>query len=147
MTTDGIMSKNYKTIKFHFKADESQTRLISFLCHIAKNLYNYALYILYDDYKKNDCKISLNKYDLQKICSGNDNYHIINTSTSCMIVFRAYENFKSFLSRIKKNKGKHDIINKPRFLPKNGETTITTQSFNKIVIDGRTFIKMLLRSI
>ena len=103
MTTDGIMSKNYKTIKFHFKADESQTRLISFLCHIAKNLYNYALYILYDDYKKNDCKISLNKYDLQKICSGNDNYHIINTSTSCMIVFRAYENFKSFLSRISIN--------------------------------------------
>ena len=139
---DGIMSKNYKAIKFHFKADESQTRLISFLCHIAKNLYNYALYILYDDYKKNDGRISLTKYDLIRICSANDNYHIINTSTSCMIVFRAYENFKSFLSRIKKNRGKHDIINKPGFLPKNGETTITTHSFNKIVIDGKTFIKM-----
>ena len=140
---DGIMSnRNYKTIKFHFKADESQKRLISFLCHIAKNLYNYALYILYDDYKENDGRISLTKYDLNKICSGNDNYHIINTSTSCMIVFRAYENLKSFLSRIRKNKGKHDIINRPRFLPKNGETTITTQSFNKIVIDERTFIKM-----
>lgn len=131
----------YRAMKYHFKADESQRRLLSFLCHISKNIYNYALHLLYEDYDKNN-RQTLTKYDLRKICNSNDNFHIINTSTAMMSVFRAYENFSSFLALIRKNKGGHDVINRPRYLPKNGETTITTQSFNKISIDDKTYIKM-----
>ena len=131
----------YRAMKYHFKADESQRRLLSFLCHISKNIYNYALPLLYEDYDKNN-RLTLTKYDLRKIYNSNDNFHIINTSTAMMSVFRAYENFSSFLALIRKNKGGHDVINRPRYLPKNGETTITTQSFNKISIDDKTYIKM-----
>ncbi|MBQ8141982.1 MAG: hypothetical protein IJ194_02340, partial [Bacilli bacterium] len=80
--------KSYRSIRFHFKGNESQLRLLSFLSHIAKNVYNYALFILMDDYDTTGKLMS--KYDLNSICRQNDNFHIINTSTAEMTVFRAY---------------------------------------------------------
>ena len=130
--------KSYRSIRFHFKGNESQLRLLSFLSHIAKNIYNYALFILMDDYDTTGKLMS--KYDLDSICRQNDNFHIINTSTAEMTVFRAYDNFKSYLSLTRKD----EKTGRPRFLPKNGETTITTSSFNTIEIKGKTYVKMPL---
>ena len=44
----------FLTIKYHYKANEKEKRLLKFLCHLSKNLYNATLYKLRQDYFANN---------------------------------------------------------------------------------------------
>ena len=49
--------KSFLTMKYHFKANEKEKKLLKFLCHISKNIYNCALYELRGQYFKEKKKL------------------------------------------------------------------------------------------
>ena len=83
-------------MKYHFKANEKEKKLLKFLCHISKNIYNCALYELRGQYFK-EKKIST-YFDLNKIISKNINYHILNTYQSMCTIRIAHANMEKFVS-------------------------------------------------
>ena len=70
----------FKVIQYKYNPTKKERRLLRLLCHISKNLYNSALYILRQEYFKNKKVISY--FDLNKILKTNENFHILNTYTS-----------------------------------------------------------------
>ena len=44
---------NFLTMKYHFKANFNEKKLLKLLCRISKNIYNSALYELRQQYFKN----------------------------------------------------------------------------------------------
>ena len=66
--------KEFRTMKYHFKANDKEKKLLKFLCRISKNVYNCALYDLRKQYF--DKKIICTYFELNKIISKNINYHI-----------------------------------------------------------------------
>ena len=44
---------NFLTMKYHFKANEKEKKLLKLLCRISKNIYNSSLYELRQQYFKN----------------------------------------------------------------------------------------------
>ena len=45
--------KEFRTMKYHFKATSEEKKLLKFLCRISKNIYNSALYDLRKQYFDN----------------------------------------------------------------------------------------------
>ena len=67
----------FKTISYHYKYNKNELKVLSFLCHISKNVYNVALYELRQSYL--DTKTIPTFFDLNKLVSKNINSHVINT--------------------------------------------------------------------
>ena len=67
----------FKTISYHYKYNKNELKVLSFLCHISKNVYNVALYELRQSYL--DTKTIPTYFDLNKLVSKNINSHVINT--------------------------------------------------------------------
>ena len=60
-------------MKYHFKANEKEKKLLKFLCHISKNIYNCALYELRGQYfkeKKICTHFDLNMMLINKLFEG-----------------------------------------------------------------------------
>ena len=71
----------FRTIKYHYKCNSSyEKRLLMFLFHISKNLYNVTLYTLRQQYFNNE-KIS-SYFELNKLLNSNENFHLLNTYAS-----------------------------------------------------------------
>ena len=57
----------FRTMKYHYKCNYEEHRLLMFLFHISKNLYNSTLYTLRQRSKSNECS----KYCLCEITWSN----------------------------------------------------------------------------
>lgn len=95
------------------------------LCHIAKNLYNVGLYNVRQYYF--DTKEYLNYEKNYYICKDNENYKLLNSNMAQQILKEVDGVFKSFFGLIKlAKKGKYNFssINLPKYLKKDGFTTL-----------------------
>ena len=62
----------FKTISYHYKCNKNELKILRFLCHISKNVYNVALYELRQSYigtKTIPTYFDLNKMVLKNINS------------------------------------------------------------------------------
>ncbi len=89
--------KMFKTMKYHYKCNDEEHRLLMFLFHISKNLYNSTLYTLRQEYFSNN-EIS-NYFTLNKKLKDNENYHILNTYASICTIRQAHIAMSLFVKK------------------------------------------------
>ncbi len=128
-----------RTQRIHIPYNE----MVSYFCHLSKNLWNQAHHLVYPEYKEFDHIMSyedldgiLNKKNYYKIDDGNgnkiycedfDNYHKLGGSTAQQILRVYIKAWISYLKGIKdywKNGGDKDYTGKPRepgYKKKDGE--------------------------
>ena len=116
----------YLTVKQQLKnlPKEDYNNLIE-LSHIAKNLYNFATYNVRQYYFQEKEYL---KYEQNNVlCKANENYKMLNSNMAQQILKEVDGAFKSFFGLIKlAKKGKYDFrsIKLPKYLPKDGFTTL-----------------------
>jgi IS605 OrfB family transposase len=110
----------YKTQKNHIRCDKKTYRLLRILCHLSKNLYNYALYHLRQHYFK--LQQYLRYESVYHLVKENENYRLLPSQVAQQTLLSADEAFKSFFKLIAARKvGKIDKkISMPKYLPKDG---------------------------
>ena len=116
----------YLTIRQQVKhLSKGDYRSIKELCHIAKNLTNQAIYNIRQHYFAEGKYLNYEKnYALLK---SSDNYRTLNSNMAQQILKEVDGSFKSFFGLLKKAKqGKHALkdCRLPRYLPKDGYTTL-----------------------
>ena len=123
----------FKTLKYHYKANNDEIAMLKLLCRISKNLYNATLYYLRQYYFEHNTIPSY--FDTNKILKDNENFHIINTYQSICIIRCAHNNMMKFIK-------KHGSL--PKYLPKNGFYPLYTDQVRPIVYKGHNCIKLPL---
>ena len=88
--------KEFRTMKYHYKANSEEKKLLKFLCRISKNVYNTALYDLRQQYFKD--KLICTYFELNKIVSTKINYHILNTYQSICTIRLAHSNMEKYIT-------------------------------------------------
>ena len=116
----------YLTVKQQVKhLSKEDYHSIKELCHVAKNLTNQAIYNIRQHYFVEGKYLNYEKnYALLKL---SDNYRTLNSNMAQQILKEVDGAFKSFFSLLKKEKqGKHALkdCRLPRYLPKDGYTTL-----------------------
>lgn len=126
----------FRTMKYHYKCNDKQRKILMFLFHISKNLYNSALYMLRQEYF---LKMKMSSYfDLNKKLKENENFHILNTYASICTIRQAHTAMTLF--RKKKNK-------MPRYLSKKNVYAIYTDQVRPIIYHHKSYIKLPLSNI
>ena len=116
----------YLTVKQQLKnlPKEDYNNLME-LSHVAKNLYNFATYNVRQYYFQEKEYL---KYEQNNVlCKSNENYKMLNSNMAQQILKEVDGAFKSFFGLIKlAKKGKYDFrsIKLPKYLPKDGFTTL-----------------------
>ena len=120
----------------HLSKDEYYS--LKKLSHIAKNLFNEATYNIRQHYFNNN---SFLKYeDNYKLLKSSVNYKLLNSNMSQQILKEVDGAFKSFfgLLKLKKLGNYNEIVKIPKYLPKDGYTTLVIGfvriNNNKLVI-------------
>ena len=127
----------FKTISYHYKInDKNILKILQFLCHVSKNVYNTALYELRKEFFDNDKIMSY--YDLNKLVLNNINSHIINTYQTLCIDRCAYNSMNTF---VKYNKYKSNV-KLPKYLDKKGYYPLITDQIRIIDNNGKKSIKL-----
>ena len=127
----------FRTMKYHYKyKSDYEKRLLMFLFHISKNLYNVALYTLRQLYfnGKNICTY----FELNKILNNNENFHILNTYASICTIRQAHNSMHLFCN-------KHNKL--PKYLPKKDVYAIYTDQVRPIIYKNRRYIKLPLSNL
>ena len=94
----------FKTISYHYKCNKNELKILRFLCHISKNVYNVALYELrqsYIDTKTNPTYFDLNKISMMVVHPSNVSDEQINSN---------YNSSKYSMKQQQKNKSDNKII-------------------------------------
>ena len=116
----------YLTLKQQVKhLSKKEFRNLKYLSHIAKNLTNEAMYNIRQYYFNKKKYLSYNEN--YKILKNSENYKKLNSNMAQQILKEADESFKSFFSLLKlAKKGKYDFknIKLPKYLAKDGFTTL-----------------------
>src|SRR5574344_3046725 len=116
-------SNMYLTAKSNLKLNKLYFSIIDELSFRVKNLYNSALYEIYNHYDSDKQYLNYNSIDKKmRNHETNFSYRKLNAQMSQQTLKKLDKNYASFFSLLKK-KGKNDYdkpINKPRFLPKDG---------------------------
>jgi len=110
----------YKTQKNHIRCSKQTYKLLRTLCHISKNLYNYALYHVRQHFFKTQQHL---KYEsVYHIVKDNENYKLLPSQVAQQTLISVDEAFKSFLNLLKaKKEGKFEgRVSIPKYLPKDG---------------------------
>ena len=123
----------FKTLKYHYKANNDEIAMLKLLCRISKNLYNATLYYLRQYYFTHNTIPSY--FDTNKILKDNENFHIINTYQSICTIRCAHNNMMKFIK-------KHGSL--PKYLPKNGFYPLYTDQVRPILYNGHNCIKLPL---
>lgn len=116
----------YLTVKQQLKnlPKEDYNNLLE-LSHVAKNLYNFATYNVRQYYFQEKEYL---KYEQNNVlCKSNENYKMLNSNMAQQILKEVDGAFKSFFGLIKlAKKGKYNFrsIKLPKYLPKDGFTTL-----------------------
>ena len=127
----------FRTMKYHYKCkNENEKKLLMFLFHISKNLYNAALYTLRQLYfnKENICSY----FELNKKLNSNENFHILNTYASICTIRQAYKSMYLFYK-------KHNEL--PRYLSKKDVYAIYTDQVRPIIYKNKNYIKLPLSNL
>ena len=115
----------YLTLKQQVKhLSKKEFRNLKYLCHIAKNLKNQAIYNVRQHYFKNKKYLSYNEN--YKMLKDSENYKKLNSNMAQQILKEVDESFKSFFALLKlaKNGQFNDKIKLPNYLDKDGFTTL-----------------------
>ena len=106
----------------HLTHDEFET--LKELSHIAKNMYNVALYNIRQYFFDTGSYLGYN--DNYHLCKTNENYMILNSNMAQQVIRRAGEAFISFfgLNKLKKLGSYTAKVIIPQYLPKDGYTTL-----------------------
>ena len=147
--------KEFRTMKYHFKASIEERKLLKFLCRISKNVYNCALYELRRQYFKD--KAICSYFELNKLISVNSNYHILNTyqsictirvAHSAMEKYVRYHNSDGTLNELGyKFSNENDCASFPRYKKKKGLMPLITDQIRPIYKDGKKCIKLPLSNL
>lgn len=123
-------------MKYHYKCNDIEKRILMFLFHISKNLYNSTLYTLRQEYF---AKGNISTYfTLNKKLKENENFHILNTYASICTIRQAHTAMSLF---VKKN-------NKlPRYLPKKDVYALYTDQVRPIRYQNKLYIKLPLSNL
>ncbi len=110
----------YKTHKNHIRCDKQTYRLLRVLCHLSKNLYNYALYHIRQHYF--NTQQYLRYESVYHIVKENKNYRLLPSQVAQQTLLCVDEAFKSFFKLlVAKKEGKTDKkVSIPKYLPKDG---------------------------
>ena len=115
----------YLTLKQQVKhLSKKEFKNLKYLCHIAKNLKNQAIYNVRQHYFKN--KKYLNYNENYKMLKNSENYKKLNSNMAQQILKEVDESFKSFFALLKlaKNGQYNGKIKLPNYLAKDGFTTL-----------------------
>ncbi|MEZ7717121.1 transposase [Leptotrichia wadei] len=116
----------YLTLKQQVKhLSKKEFRNLKYLCHIAKNLKNQAIYNVRQYYFKNKKYLSYNEN--YKMLKNSENYKKLNSNMAQQILKEVDGSFKSFFGLLKLAKnGQYDNkkIKLPKYLAKDGFTTL-----------------------
>ena len=111
----------YLTIKQQLKLPKEEFNQLKYLCHIAKNLYNEALYLHRHYYIDNGMFLSYT--DSYHILKNSPNYKILNSDISQQLLMDVEDIFKGYDKLLTvKYKGNKWVkkVTLPRYLPKDG---------------------------
>lgn len=147
--------REFRTMKYHFKASDKEKKLLKFLCRISKNIYNCALYDLRQQYFKN--KSICTYFELNKIVSHNINYHILNTYQSMCTIRLAHSNMEKYIkyhnpdktlneSGIKFSK-ENDCVSFPKYKKKKALMPLVTDQIRPVWYKGKKCIKLPLSNL
>jgi IS605 OrfB family transposase len=132
----------FKTISYHYKyKNNKELKILQFLCHISKNVYNTALYELRKSYFDNGNIMSY--FDLNKIVMKNINSHIINTYQTLCIDRCAYNSMNNFIRYSKYNKN----VKIPKYLDKKGFYPLITDQIRILEKENKKCIKLPLSNL
>lgn len=122
---------------------------VEHLCHLSKNLYNAALYMIKQKYESDGTYLSY--YDLWKIMceTNNSDYRALQNSQSQQTLKLVDQNYKSFFKSLKSKNVKRKV-SPPKYLKKNGLYTVVcaTNGFSQkklsqgIINPGKTDIEI-----
>ena len=115
----------YLTLKQQVKhLSKKEFRNLKYLCHIAKNLKNQAIYNVRQHYFNNKKYLSYNEN--YKMLKDSENYKKLNSNMAQQILKEVDESFKSFFALLKltKNGQYNSKIKLPNYLAKDGFTTL-----------------------
>ena len=115
----------YLTLKQQVKhLSKKEFRNLKYLCHIAKNLKNQAIYNVRQYYFKNKKYLSYNEN--YKMLKNSENYKKLNSNMAQQILKEVDGSFKSFFALLKlaKNGQYNGKIKLPNYLDKDGFTTL-----------------------
>ena len=115
----------YLTLKQQVKhLSKKEFRNLKYLCHIAKNLKNQAIYNVRQHYFNNKKYLSYNEN--YKMLKNSENYKKLNSNMAQQILKEVDESFKSFFALLKlAKKGQYNgKIKLPNYLDKDGFTTL-----------------------
>ena len=115
----------YLTLKQQVKhLSKKEFKTLKYLCHIAKNLKNQAIYNIRQHYFKNKKYLSYNEN--YKMLKNSENYKKLNSNMAQQILKEVDESFKSFVALLKlaKNGQYNGKIKLPNYLDKDGFTTL-----------------------
>ncbi|ATV36650.1 RNA-guided endonuclease InsQ/TnpB family protein [Fusobacterium pseudoperiodonticum] len=115
----------YLTLKQQVKhLSKKEFRNLKYLCHIAKNLKNQAIYNVRQHYFNNKKYLSYNEN--YKMLKNSENYKKLNSNMAQQILKEVDESFKSFfvLLKLAKNGQYNGKIKLPNYLDKDGFTTL-----------------------
>ena len=115
----------YLTLKQQVKhLSKKEFKILKYLCHIAKNLKNQAIYNVRQHYFKNKNYLSYNEN--YKMLKNSENYKKLNSNMAQQILKEVDESFKSFFALLKlaKNGQYNGKIKLPNYLDKDGFTTL-----------------------
>ena len=115
----------YLTLKQQVKhLSKKEFRNLKYLCHIAKNLKNQAIYNVRQHYFKNKKYLSYNEN--YKMLKNSENYKKLNSNMAQQILKEVDGSFKSFFGLLKlaKNGQYNGKIKLPNYLDKDGFTTL-----------------------
>ena len=115
----------YLTLKQQVKhLSKKEFKNLKYLCHIAKNLKNQAIYNVRQHYFNNKKYLSYNEN--YRMLKNTENYKKLNSNMAQQILKEVDESFKSFFALLKlaKNGQYNGKIKLPNYLDKDGFTTL-----------------------
>ena len=115
----------YLTLKQQVKhLSKKEFKNLKYLCHIAKNLKNQAIYNVRQHYFNNKKYLSYNEN--YKMLKDSENYKKLNSNMAQQILKEVDESFKSFFGLLKlaKNSQYNGKVKLPNYLAKDGFTTL-----------------------
>ena len=141
---------NFLTMKYHFKANFNEKKLLKLLCRISKNIYNSALYELRQQYFNN--KTICTYFELNKIIKNNHNYHILNTYQSICTIRIAHNNMSKYIKYHNEDgtfigKGNKDFASFPKYKKKKSLMPLVTDQIRPIWYKGHKCIKLPLSNL
>ena len=147
--------REFRTMKYHYKANNDEKKLLRFLCRISKNIYNCALYELRQQYFKD--KTIGTAFDMNMIVKHNINYHILNTYQSMCTIRLAHSNMEKYIKYHnpdgslnelgRKFSEENDCTSFPKYKKKKALMPLITDQIRPIWYKGKKCIKLPLSNL